>query len=93
MQNKAPYFFRLKIISRICFAFFKTSFSQPDSIQYATTKHFLSVEDGLASREVFCAIQDNNGFMWFGTRNGVNRYDAKILSFLPNKKMAWQKTK
>jgi hypothetical protein len=37
----------------------------------------LSVEDGLASHEVFCGLQDRSGFMWFGTRNGVNRYDGK----------------
>ncbi|MBX7205777.1 MAG: hypothetical protein K1X81_10180 [Bacteroidia bacterium] len=46
------------------------------------TKRFLSVEDGLSSREVNCAIQDQYGFMWFGTRNGLNRYDGKtFLSF------------
>jgi len=41
---------------------------------YIISKRFLSIEDGLASHEVFCGIQDNAGFMWFGTRNGLNRY-------------------
>lgn len=46
------------------------------------TKRFLSVEDGLSSREVNCAIQDQYGYMWFGTRNGLNRFDGKtFLSF------------
>ncbi|MEO6915185.1 MAG: two-component regulator propeller domain-containing protein, partial [Chitinophagaceae bacterium] len=46
-------------------------------VSQITSKRTLSVEDGLASREVFCAIQDDQGFMWFGTRNGLNRYDGK----------------
>lgn len=40
-----------------------------------TSRHY-SVEDGLASREIFCALQDSKGFMWFGTRNGLNRFDG-----------------
>ena len=41
------------------------------------TKRLLSVEDGLAAREVLCTVQDKDGFMWFGTSNGLNRYDGK----------------
>ncbi len=41
------------------------------------TKRLLSVEDGMAAREVRCAVQDKEGFMWFGTSNGLNRYDGK----------------
>ncbi len=45
--------------------------------EYTITKRLLSIEDGLASHEVFCGLQDKAGFMWFGTRNGLNRYDGK----------------
>jgi len=44
---------------------------------YSISKRFLSIEDGLASHEVFCGLQDKDGFLWFGTRNGLNRYDGK----------------
>lgn len=44
---------------------------------YTITKRMISIEDGLASHEVFCGLQDKAGFMWFGTRNGLNRYDGK----------------
>jgi two-component sensor histidine kinase/ligand-binding sensor domain-containing protein len=44
---------------------------------YIVSKRFLSIEDGLASHEIFCGVQDNAGFMWFGTRNGLNRYDGE----------------
>ena len=48
-----------------------------NNADYTITKRLLSIEDGLASHEVFCGIQDKAGFMWFGTRNGLNRYDGK----------------
>lgn len=48
-----------------------------NSAEYTVTKRLLSIEDGLASHEVFCGLQDNAGFLWFGTRNGLNRYDGK----------------
>src|SRR6478736_4516956 len=44
---------------------------------YTITKRLLSIEDGLASHEVFCGLQDKAGFLWFGTRNGLNRFDGK----------------
>lgn len=35
-----------------------------------------TTENGLPSNEVYCAYQDTSGFMWFGTENGVSRYDG-----------------
>jgi len=45
--------------------------------EYIITKHSFSVEDGLAARQVTSAIEDQEGFMWFGTTNGLCRYDGK----------------
>jgi signal transduction histidine kinase/ligand-binding sensor domain-containing protein len=36
----------------------------------------LSVEDGLAHSAVNAITQDELGFMWFGTQNGLNMYDG-----------------
>ena len=36
----------------------------------------ISVEQGLSQSSVFCILQDREGFMWFGTENGLNRYDG-----------------
>ncbi|MFC2093452.1 two-component regulator propeller domain-containing protein [Bacteroidota bacterium] len=34
------------------------------------------VEQGLAGNEIFCIFQDSQGFIWFGTSNGLKRYDG-----------------
>jgi len=36
----------------------------------------LTVEDGLSSNTVLSILQDSRGFMWFGTSEGLNRYDG-----------------
>ena len=69
-----------------CLFFPEVASSQLTTGNEIITKRFLSVEDGLASREVFCAIQDNDGFMWFGTRNGLNRYDGKNFKLFTKQK-------
>ncbi len=35
-----------------------------------------SQEDGLSNNQVHCSFQDRRGFMWFGTSQGVNRFDG-----------------
>ncbi|MNK79153.1 Sensor histidine kinase TmoS [compost metagenome] len=36
----------------------------------------LTVENGLSQNSVISIAQDSTGFMWFGTRQGLNRYDG-----------------
>ena len=35
-----------------------------------------STNDGLSQRSVNCIAQDKQGFLWFGTRYGLNKYDG-----------------
>src|SRR5476651_1586494 len=35
-----------------------------------------STEDGLSHNRVMCMIKDREGFMWFGTWDGINRFDG-----------------
>jgi signal transduction histidine kinase/ligand-binding sensor domain-containing protein len=39
----------------------------------------LEVNDGLAHNSVYSIYQDKKGFMWFGTPNGLNRYDGNEI--------------
>jgi len=44
------------------------------------------MNDGLSSNSVLSIIQDNKGFMWIGTSNGLNRYDGyNFVSYFPEK--------
>ena len=36
----------------------------------------LTTEEGLSSNETIDIIQDDNGFIWIGTTNGLNKYDG-----------------
>lgn len=43
--------------------------------QLAVSAHF-SMEDGLVQNSVLAIAQDRQGFMWFGTENGLSRFDG-----------------
>ncbi|QNL50548.1 histidine kinase [Olivibacter sp. SDN3] len=49
---------------------YQQTFSQPYYF-----KHY-QVEGGLSNNAVICSMQDSKGFMWFGTRDGLNRFDG-----------------
>ncbi|MCX2477709.1 ATP-binding protein [Pedobacter sp. MC2016-15] len=48
----------------------KVAFAQPYYF-----KHY-QVENGLSHNTVYASIQDSRGFMWFGTKDGLNRFDG-----------------
>lgn len=54
----------------IMLAFWEPVRSQPQSF-----RHY-QVETGLSNNAIICSIQDPKGFMWFGTRDGLNRFDG-----------------
>lgn len=39
----------------------------------------ISSADGLSESQVKVILQDSYGFMWFGTKNGLNRYDGTSI--------------
>ena len=47
-------------------------FSQPQEIKF---EHILLAQ-GLSQSSVRCILQDSKGFIWFGTEDGLNRYDG-----------------
>ena len=42
------------------------------------------VSHGLSSNTVTAVTQDKKGFMWFGTRNGLNRFDGTAFKIYRN---------
>ena len=50
--------------------------------QYPISNQFehLSMEDGLSNNSVTAILQDRAGFMWFGTREGLNKYDGHTFT-------------
>ncbi|GAB3886561.1 hybrid sensor histidine kinase/response regulator transcription factor [Spirosoma agri] len=42
----------------------------------------LSVKDGLSNNSVNCILQDREGFIWFGTNDGLNKYDGYTFTVL-----------
>lgn len=44
---------------------------------FAQNFKYISVEDGLSNREVYSIQKDNQGYMWFLTHDGIDRFDGK----------------
>ena len=47
-------------------------FSQQVEIRF----NHLSINDGLSQSTVYSVIQDDDGFMWICTQDGLNKYDG-----------------
>ncbi len=55
----------------MCFTFFVHAKELP-----ALRLRHLSVNDGLSQNLVSSILQNSRGYMWFGTKDGLNRYDG-----------------
>lgn len=42
------------------------------------------VGEGLSENSCYCILQDRRGFMWFGTKDGLNRYDGNEIKIYRN---------
>lgn len=62
-----------KLLLFILFAF-STGFicGKPQEISF----NRLTTENGLSNNSVICLYQDNRGYIWIGTRNGINLYNG-----------------
>ncbi|HEX6428139.1 MAG TPA: two-component regulator propeller domain-containing protein, partial [Niastella sp.] len=45
---------------------------------------YLGIDQGLSNNSVRCIYQDRKGFMWFGTYDGLNRYDGYSFKVFRN---------
>lgn len=78
----------MKILARwavaFLFLFLKTATAGEVTPYFQT----IGMEQGLSHRKVNCVLQDKRGFLWFGTEDGLNRYDGRYFvhfKHLPNR--------
>lgn len=57
-------------------ALFALSQVPPVRAQEQVVFHHFTVQQGLSQGSVNCILQDHKGFMWFGTQDGLNRFDG-----------------
>ena len=70
---------RLLLLQLICICYIcLLSFNTTAQIPSVNFRHINS-ENGLSNSTIETILQDSRGFMWFGTRDGLNRYDGKQM--------------
>lgn len=74
-NKNRPTFGQLKtlLLKQLITTLFIFIFLQPS---WASLYRNYQVEDGLSHNSVWAVMQDKQGFLWFGTVDGLNRFDG-----------------
>ncbi len=65
----------MKIRLYLILCLFTTAFFISKAERYYYFDH-VTTTDGLHSNTIYCTLQDRNGFMWIGSKDGLSRYDG-----------------
>ncbi|MBF4494098.1 response regulator [Flavobacterium sp. MR2016-29] len=68
----------------VLYFLFLIGFSSVGTAQDNPVK-FLDISDGLSNNSVTTIFQDSDGYMWFGTYDGLNRYDGYNFKVFRNR--------
>ena len=58
-------------------------FADNEKFDY-TIDNRIVIQEGLSQGRILCIIEDQRGFMWFGTADGLNRYDGYDFKIYQN---------
>ncbi|MHB1687658.1 MAG: ligand-binding sensor domain-containing protein [Ignavibacteriaceae bacterium] len=74
--------FNLRLYLLFCLIFFApvNFFPQVRDLNF----DFISTDKGLSQNTIHCILQDRQGFMWFGTEDGLDRYDGYNFTVFKN---------
>ncbi|WP_303317224.1 two-component regulator propeller domain-containing protein [Flavivirga abyssicola] len=79
-HSKRTFFYKFLLRVAACFFMFGISYSQNNIIF-----DHLTTNDGLSQSDINCIYQDEDGFMWFGTYDGLNKYNGyEFINYLPD---------
>ncbi len=80
--------YRLILFLLVCFTksfaqyYHSDSLSAAFSLVKSNNFEHLSTKDGLSNNSVNCILQDREGYMWFGTNDGLNKFDGYKFTVL-----------
>ncbi|RAJ93196.1 signal transduction histidine kinase [Larkinella arboricola] len=73
----------MKSFITLLLAYSLFSYSSQAQISQIRFKH-ITTQEGLSESNVTCILQDKQGFMWFGTQDGLNKYDGYSFTIYQN---------
>ena len=71
---------KFKLILFFPIIFFIQLYGQSENSEFKN----ISIDDGLSQSTVNCIYQDKDGFMWFGTDDGLDKYDGYTFTIFRN---------
>ena len=81
VNHKSFFYFKALLIYSILIFFTSKSSAQENLLEF---KHLTS-NNGLSQNFISSIIQDRSGFIWIGTKDGLNRYDGYEFKVYRNK--------
>jgi len=74
----------MRLKTQVWFVFFVILFINPMHADNQPTIEHITSNNGLSHNTIRCMLQDRTGFLWFGSLNGLNRFDGiKIKTLKP----------
>jgi signal transduction histidine kinase/ligand-binding sensor domain-containing protein len=64
----------------VAFLSLNSAFSQINNIEFEK----ISIDQGLSQSTVYSIVQDSKGYLWFGTEDGLNRFDGYQFTVFMN---------